>query len=107
MKLTRISAESGSWPWYFACAAWPVEEPSTAPSRMPANKRTRTRLPVCAKRKEKGRRGRRNTAMGNGSVGIPLAEGVKTACKGSELAKFTGNDANGGYYAKRVQTTKA
>ena len=24
---------------YFACAAWPVEEPSIAPSRMPVNKR--------------------------------------------------------------------
>src|SRR3981081_981610 len=39
MKLTRISAESESWPTYFACAAWPVAEPSIAPSRTPANKR--------------------------------------------------------------------
>src|SRR5438270_7917831 len=27
MKLTRISAQSDSWPTYFASAAWPVEEP--------------------------------------------------------------------------------
>src|SRR6266851_5624674 len=39
MKLTRISAESESWPTYFACAAWPVAELSIAPSRTPANKR--------------------------------------------------------------------
>ena len=45
--------------------------------------------------------------MGNGTVGISFAKGVKTAFKGSELAKFADNDANGGYYAKRVQTTKA
>jgi len=39
MKLTQISAESGSWPTYFACAAWPVEERSNAPSRTRASKR--------------------------------------------------------------------
>ena len=39
MKLTRISAESESWPTYFACAAWPAEELSIAPSRTPASKR--------------------------------------------------------------------
>ncbi len=39
MKPTRISAESESWPTYFACAAWPVEEHSIARSRTPVNKR--------------------------------------------------------------------
>ena len=39
MKLTRISAESESWPSYFVCGAWPAEELSIAPSRTPASKR--------------------------------------------------------------------
>lgn len=50
------------------------------------SQRARTQLPVCSKRKEKGRGRRRNAAMGNGSLGSSITKDAKTLFERSELA---------------------
>src|SRR5271156_3411317 len=45
--------------------------------------------------------------MGHGSLGISAAQNADLTFQGSEMAGFASNDANGCYYAERVQTSAA